>query len=44
MFRFLDQRKRAKVQWMEDPKQNNVDNMNNVRLEANKHIRNRKKA
>ena len=29
---FLDQRKQAKMQWVQDPNQNNVDNLNNVRL------------
>ena len=28
---FLDQRKRAKMQWAQDPSQSNVDNLNNVR-------------
>jgi len=31
---FLDQRKQAKLQWIQDPSQNNVDNLNNVRREA----------
>jgi len=28
---FLDQRKRAKIQWVQDPCQSNVDNLNSVR-------------
>ena len=40
---FLDQRKQAKMQWMQDPSQSNVDDMNNVRHEANRHFRNKKK-
>jgi len=28
---FLDQRKRAKMQWVQDPCQSNVDNLNSVR-------------
>jgi len=40
---FLDQRKQAKMQWMQDPGQSNVDNMNNVRREASRHFRNKKK-
>jgi len=28
---FLDQRKRAKMQWIQDPGQSNVDNLNKVR-------------
>jgi len=31
---FLDQRKQAKMQWLQDPSQSNVDNLNNVRHEA----------
>ena len=40
---FLDQRKHAKMQWIQDPNQNNVDNLNNVRREASRHFRNSKK-
>jgi len=40
---FLDQRKQATMQWVQDPSQSNVDNLNNVRREANKHFRNKKK-
>jgi len=41
---FLDQRKRAKMQWIQDPNQSNVDNLNNVRREVSRHFRNKKKA
>jgi len=41
---FLDQRKRAKMQWIQDPSQSNVDNLNNVRREVSRHFRNKKKA
>ena len=41
---FLDQRKQAKMQWIQDPSKSNLDNLNNVRCEANRHIRNKKKA
>ena len=41
---FLDQRKKAKMQWVQDPSQSNVDDLNNVRREASRHIRNKKKA
>jgi len=41
---FLDQRKRAKVQWIQDPSQSIVDNLNNVRREVRRHFRNKKKA
>ena len=41
---FLDQRKQAKMQWIQDPSQSNVDNLNNVRRVASRHFRNKKKA
>ena len=41
---FLDQRKRAKIQWVQDPSQSNVDNLNKVRREVSRHFRNKKKA
>jgi dsDNA-specific endonuclease/ATPase MutS2 len=41
---FLDQRKQAKMQWIQDPSQNSVDNLNNVRRDASRHFRNKKKA
>jgi len=41
---FLDQRKQAKMQWIQDPSQSNVDNMNSVRCEVSRHFRNKKKA
>jgi hypothetical protein len=37
--RLLDQRKQAKMQWVQDPRHSNVDNLNNVRLEANRLFR-----
>jgi len=40
---FLDQRKRAKMQWVQDPRQSNVDNLNNVRREASRYFRIKKK-
>ena len=40
---FLDKRKRAIVQWVQDPSQSNVENLNNVRREASRHFRNKKK-
>ena len=36
----LDQRKQAKMQWLQDPKQSNVDNLSNVRHETSRHFRN----
>jgi uncharacterized protein YPO0396 len=41
---FLDQRKRAKMQWTKDPSQSNVDILNNVRSEVSRHFRNKNKA
>ena len=41
---FLDQRKWAKLQWIQDPRQSNVDILNNVRREVSRHFRNKKKA
>jgi len=41
---FLYQRKRTKMQWVQDPSQSNVDNLNIVRREVNRHFRNKKKA
>ena len=41
---FLDQRKQAKLQWIHDPSQSNVDNLNYIRHDASRHIRNKKKA
>jgi len=40
----LGQRKRAKLQWVQDPSQSNVYNLNNVRHEVSRHFRNKKKA
>ena len=31
------------MQWLQDPNHSNVDNLNNVRREASKHFRNKKK-
>jgi hypothetical protein len=39
----LDQRKQAKMQLIQDPSQSNVDNLNNVRRDASRHFRNKKK-
>jgi hypothetical protein len=38
---FLDQRKQAKVQWLQDPNESNVDNLNNIRREDSRHCRNK---
>ena len=41
---FLDQSKRAKIQWIQDPSQSKVDNLNSVMREVSRHFRNKKKA
>jgi len=41
---FLDQRKQAKMQWIHDLSQRNIDNLNNVSYDASRHFRNKKKA
>jgi len=41
---FLEQSRRAKMQWMQDPSQSNVDILNNVRREFSRHFRGGKKA
>jgi hypothetical protein len=40
----LDQKKQAKMQWIQDPSQSNVDTLNKVRRDATQHFRNKKKA
>jgi hypothetical protein len=40
---FLDKRKRAKIQWLQNPNQNNGDNLRSVRREASRHFRDKKK-
>jgi hypothetical protein len=37
---FLFLFKQAKMQWLQNPNQSNVDNLNNVRHQANRHFRN----
>jgi hypothetical protein len=41
---FLDQRKQAKMQWIQDSSQSNLDNLNNVKRDVSRHFRNKKKA
>jgi hypothetical protein len=41
--KLLDQRKQAKLQWLQDPSEINGDNLNNVRREASRHFRNKKR-
>jgi uncharacterized protein YaaR (DUF327 family) len=39
----LDQRKQAKLQWLQDPSEINGDNLNNARREASRHLRYKKR-
>jgi hypothetical protein len=39
----LDQRKQAKLQWIQDPSEINRDNLNNIRSEASRYFRNKKR-
>jgi hypothetical protein len=39
----LDQRKEAELQWLQDPSEINGDNPKNVRFEAGRHFRNKKR-
>ena len=41
---FLDQRKQAKLQWLNDPNQSNADNLNSVECESIRHFRKEDKA
>jgi hypothetical protein len=40
--KLLDQRKDAKLQWLQDPNEVNGDNLNNIRCEASRHFRNKR--
>jgi hypothetical protein len=40
--KLLNQRKQVKLQWLQDPSEINVDNLNNVRREASRYFRNNK--
>jgi hypothetical protein len=41
--RFVDQMKQIKMQWLQDPGGNNIDNLNTIRREARRRFRNKKK-
>jgi hypothetical protein len=36
---FLDQSKQAKMQWLQNPNQRSIDNLNNLRCEDSRHFR-----
>ena len=40
---FLNQRVRAKMQWIQDPSRSKVDNFNNIRRVASRHFRNKRR-
>jgi hypothetical protein len=40
--KFVDQRKQAELQWLQDPCEVNKGNLSNVRWGANRHFRNKK--
>jgi hypothetical protein len=41
--KLVDRRKQAKLQWLQDPSEMNEDNFSNVRREASRHFRNKKR-
>jgi hypothetical protein len=41
--KLLDQRKQAKLQWLQDPSEINGDDLNNERLEAGRYFKNKKR-
>jgi hypothetical protein len=41
--KLLGQKKQAKLQWLQDPSEINLDNLNNVRCEASRYFRNKKR-
>jgi hypothetical protein len=41
--KLLDQRKQAKLQWLQDPSEINGNNLNNVRREASRYFKNKKR-
>jgi hypothetical protein len=43
MLKLLDQRKRAKLQWLQDPRELNRDNLNILNCEAGRYFRNKKR-
>jgi hypothetical protein len=39
--KLLDQRKEAKLRWLQDPSKINGDNLNSIRRETSRHFRNK---
>jgi len=40
---FFEQRKQAKIQWLQDPSQSSVDNRNSVGREVRRHFRKKRR-
>ena len=40
---YVGRRKQAKMQWLQDPDQSNINNLNNARREVCRHFRNTKR-
>jgi hypothetical protein len=40
--KLFDQKKQTRMQFLENPSEINVDNLNNIRCEASRHFRNKK--
>jgi hypothetical protein len=43
MLKIIRTKKQAKLHWLQDPSEINRDNLNNVRHEASRHFRNKKR-
>jgi hypothetical protein len=41
--KLIDRKKKAKLQWLQDPSVGNEDNLSNVRRDASRHFRNKKR-
>jgi hypothetical protein len=41
--KLFDRRKQGQLQWLQDPSEINGDNLNNVKREASRHFRNKKR-
>jgi hypothetical protein len=41
--KLVDQRKQTKLQWLQNPSEINVNNLNNIRCEASRYFRNKKR-
>jgi hypothetical protein len=41
--KFADQRKQAKLQWLQDPSEANEGNLSDIRREASRHFRSKKR-